>query len=94
MQLIQSTLVETERVLKALANRRRLTIIKFLALKGPQSVGDISSEIHLSFAATSRHLLQLANANVVEFEQKNTTVFYVLSRTRHSLVHTTLQSLK
>ena len=86
-------IVESERVLKALANRRRLSIVKFLHTKGPASVGDVAGHIRLSFAATSRHLRALAGADLVESEQVNTTVNYSLPNRRHPLLNTTLATL-
>ncbi|HEY4526907.1 MAG TPA: metalloregulator ArsR/SmtB family transcription factor [Candidatus Paceibacterota bacterium] len=75
---MSSRIVELERVLKALANRRRLMIIKFLLSKKSASVGDIADHIKLSIAATSRHLRQLANADILKTDQLNTTVNYSL----------------
>lgn len=64
--------------MKALANRRRLAIVKLLESKGPLSVGAIAQEITLSFKATSAHLLLLYKAEFVEREQTSTTVLYSL----------------
>ena len=86
-------LVTAERTLKALANCRRLAILQFLHAKGPSSVGTIAEHIRLSFAATSRHLRALATAELVESEQVNTTVFYTLPKSKHSLLETTLAIL-
>ena len=66
---------ELERRLKALANRRRLAIMRYLK-KGEASVGDIADEIKLSFNATSKHLLVLSNADLVDKEQRSLQVFY------------------
>ena len=87
-------IVETERVLKALGNRRRLAIILLLSAKGSVSVGDMAEHIRLSFAATSRHLRVLANAELVESEQVNTTVNYSLPKNRQALLDTALRALR
>ncbi len=89
----RNRIVESERVLKALANRRRLAIVQLLHTKGPTSVGDIAEHIRLSFAATSRHLRALAGADLVESEQLNTTVNYSLPKSRHPTLDTTLKIL-
>ncbi|MBI5220938.1 MAG: helix-turn-helix transcriptional regulator [Candidatus Liptonbacteria bacterium] len=47
---------ELEKCLKALANRRRLAILKYLQKKKEASVAAISEEIELSFRSTSKHL--------------------------------------
>ena len=70
---------DLERILKALANKRRLAILKFLKRKKEASVGSIAGEIHLSFKSTSRHLSILASAGLVEKEQRSTQVFYRIS---------------
>lgn len=67
---------------KALANRRRLLILRYLKKNGEISVTDISAAIGVSVKSTSKHLLVLSNANLVS-ENKNG--FYVLYRIRSKL---------
>jgi DNA-binding transcriptional ArsR family regulator len=76
---------EYEKILKALANGRRLQILKYLKTKKNASVTDISSHIKLSLKSTSRHLAVLFTANMVDREQKNLFVFYFLSKTSSRL---------
>ena len=68
--------IEFEKALKALANKRRLSIVSLLKKKREMTVGDIANEIKLSFRSTSRHLKILSAANVVSSEQRKTFVFY------------------
>ncbi len=68
-----------EKILKALANGRRLEIIKYIKGKKKANVGDIASHIKLSFKSTSRHLSILLGADMLEKEQKNVLVFYSIS---------------
>ena len=84
-------IVAIERVLKALANRRRLAIIQFLRTKGHVSVGDIAEHIRLSFAATSRHHKTLDAADLVEYTQVNTTVNYSLPKNKHPALDAVLK---
>ncbi len=70
---------ELERNLKALANRRRLAILKYLKENREASVGDIAAEINLSLKATSKHLGVLAAADIVEKDQRSSQVFYRLA---------------
>ena len=86
-----SRIIDAERILKALANRRRLMIVHFLNTKGSASVGNIAEHVSLSFAATSRHLRVLAVASLVETEQINTTVNYSLPKSRHVALDTVLR---
>lgn len=67
---------EAERVLKALANARRLTIVKYLNENKQASVGQVAEHIKLSFKSTSNHLLLLSAAGILEREQTSTNVFY------------------
>jgi DNA-binding transcriptional ArsR family regulator len=68
-----------ERIMKALANRRRLAILRFLKTEKEASVGDIAEEIRLSFKATSKHLGVLSAAGIVDREQRSLQMFYHLS---------------
>ena len=69
---------ELESNLKALANRRRLSILRFVKKSKEASVGDIASEIHLSLKSTSRLLSVLFSAGLLEREQRSLQVFYKL----------------
>ena len=91
MQNERQSLLDVERALKALANKRRLAILKFIAAKGHADVGRIAGHIRLSVAATSRHLRILANAKLLESEQRSTTVFYFLPSRRHPTLATALK---
>lgn len=65
-----------ERIMKALANRRRLSVLRFLKMKKEANVGDIAEEIKLSFKATSKHLGVLYGAGIVDREQRSLQMFY------------------
>lgn len=71
---------ELERVLKALANKRRLAIIKYLKSRRKASVGEIAKEIKLSFKATSKHLGILAVVDIIDKEQQGSLMFYSLNK--------------
>ncbi len=62
---------ELEKPLKALANRRRLAILKYLKQNREASVGEIAGTIKLSFRATSKHLGILAAADILDKEQRS-----------------------
>lgn len=68
-----------EKILKALANHRRLEIIKFIQSKRRVTVGNISAHIKLSFKSTSKHLAVLFGAGIVEKEQKDLSMFYSIA---------------
>ncbi|MEK7180974.1 MAG: metalloregulator ArsR/SmtB family transcription factor [Patescibacteria group bacterium] len=77
---------ELERLLKTLANQRRLAIIKYLKRKKEASVGEIAREIHLSLKATSKHLGLLSARDIVEKEQRSLSVYYRLVLKQEPLV--------
>ena len=74
---------DLERSLKALANRRRLAILKYLKRTGEAPVGDIAQEINLSFKATSKHLCVLGTCNILERNQRSSQMFYRLASSQH-----------
>lgn len=84
---------ELERCLKALANKRRLIIIKFLRDKREATVGEIAAAIKLSFKSTSRHLTVLKAADILEHEQHSTSYYYRLASAKHPVVTSILSML-
>lgn len=70
---------ELERILKALANKRRLAIISFLRKRKEANVGEVAETIHLSIKSTSRHLAVLSGVDILDREQRSSEVFYRLS---------------
>jgi len=70
---------ELEKILKALANHRRLMILKLLKENKELTVGDISEKIKLSFKSTSRHLSVLLSAEMVQREQRKIEMYYSLN---------------
>ncbi len=68
-----------EKILKAVANKRRLKILKHLDSHGLSHVGSISRAIGLSMKATSKHLQILSSVDLVTKEQKSLFVYYDLS---------------
>ena len=66
---------ELEKILKSLASRRRIAIIRYLKYTKEATVGTIAEKINLSFKSTSKHLIVLFSADIVEKDQKNTQIF-------------------
>ena len=67
---------EYEKILKALANRRRLQTIKYLKAEKQATVTDIAEHLKLSFKSTSKHLAVLFSAGIVDKEQISLSMFY------------------
>ena len=84
---------ELERNLKALANGRRLAILKLLVRKKHASVGTIAGAIKLSIKSTSRHLSVLAGAGILDKEQIGLEVIHRLSVDKHPIVPEVLKLL-
>lgn len=71
---------DIEKILKVLGNKRRLSIIFYLSKVNQAKVGNIANEIGISFKATSKHLLQLFNFDIIEREQNGLEMWYRLSK--------------
>ena len=83
-----------ERLLKALANKRRLEIVRSLKHNKELSVGEIADLIKLSIKATSKHLSVLYNVDIVDKEQRSLQMFYKLSNNLHHIVKHISNSLE
>lgn len=79
-----------EKQYKALANHRRLAIIKFLKSRDKATVGEIAKEIRLRIKSTSKHLRVLAGADFVDSEQQSLYVFYFLPKNPPTLLKQSL----
>ena len=84
---------ELEKQMKALANARRLAILKHLKAKRSASVGEIAEAIKLSFKATSKHLVILYAAGIVSKEQEMLTVNYSISPDLHKTTKQVVSSI-
>ena len=68
-----------EKVLKALANARRLAILRYIKKRKEATVGTIAEGMKLSVKATSKHLGILMGAHILKKEQRNIFVYYMLA---------------
>ena len=68
-----------EKILKSIANRRRLVILNCLQGKRELPVGNIAKQIKLSFRSTSKHLSILYASDLLDKEQKSILMFYRLN---------------
>ena len=84
---------EYERVLKALANRRRLAIITLLKKRNEATVGDIADSIKLSFTSTSKHLNMLARLDILDKRQQGLEVYYCLGTKTPPIIQSVLSRL-
>jgi len=84
---------ELERTLKALANKRRLEVLKFLKKNKEATVSEISEAIHLSFKATSKHLRVLSSVDLIEGEQRSLNIWYHLVLPKNQGIQSIIASL-
>jgi DNA-binding transcriptional ArsR family regulator len=70
---------ELEKIFKALANKRRIMMLRFIRRKKEADVSEIAAHTKLSMWATSRHLLKMYSANILDKEQRGPNMFYRLS---------------
>lgn len=82
-----------EKPLKALANRRRLAILRYIKKSRQATVSDIAEEIRLSFKSTSRHLAILRSADLLEREQKSRLAYYRLSEDTRTVIKNVIDEL-
>jgi ArsR family transcriptional regulator, virulence genes transcriptional regulator len=67
---------DAARLLKMLANEKRLRILCFLAVRGEMTVGELVGVVKLSQSALSQHLAKLRADGLVEFRRASQTLHY------------------
>jgi|GEM_PF-827834 len=69
------------RIHKALGNERRVSILEILfKWKDTElSVGNIADKLGLSLKSTSKHLIQLEEAGIIQHRQENTSILYSIN---------------
>jgi DNA-binding transcriptional ArsR family regulator len=65
-----------QRIFRVLGNPRRMAIMQLLMKRRELSVSTIASAIELSMTSTSKHLIAMANTDLLEKRQERITVFY------------------
>jgi DNA-binding transcriptional ArsR family regulator len=73
---------EAARLLKLLANEKRLIILCFLATRGEMPVGALVEALGLSQSALSQHLAKLRRDGLVLFRRESQTLHYRLADPR------------
>jgi len=73
---------EAARLLKLLANEKRLVILCFLATRGEMPVGALVEALALSQSALSQHLAKLRRDGLVLFRREAQTLHYRLADPR------------
>jgi DNA-binding transcriptional ArsR family regulator len=69
---------EASRLLKALANEKRLQLLCLL-VEGERSVGDLNAQLDLSQSALSQHLAVLRKDGIVQCRRAAQAVYYSIA---------------
>lgn len=70
---------ELVKIFKAIANERRLDILRRVEKNKQLSVGVLSEQMDLSFRSVSKHLAVLTSAGLVEAKQMGLSRYYYIS---------------
>jgi DNA-binding transcriptional ArsR family regulator len=84
---------EAARLLRLLANERRLLILCFLATSGEMSVGALVEALGLSQSALSQHLAKLRREGLVHYRRESQTLLYRLADPRTVRVLSVLKDI-
>ena len=69
---------DAARLLKALANEKRLMLLCLL-VEGERSVGELNARVELSQSALSQHLAVLREDGLVSTRREAQTIYYALA---------------
>ncbi|MDA0376228.1 MAG: metalloregulator ArsR/SmtB family transcription factor [bacterium] len=83
----------SEQKLKAIANARRLVILRELNSKKSMTVGDIAEAIRLNIAPTSQHLRILKSAGIIEYKRRGRFITYRISLKQEEPIKSILSML-
>ena len=83
---------QASRLLKSLANDRRLLILCHLS-ENEKSVGELERLVDLSQSALSQHLARLRRDNLVQTRREAQTIFYSIASAEANAILQTLYKL-
>jgi DNA-binding transcriptional ArsR family regulator len=76
---LAENVTQAARLLRALANERRLLLLCDLVAAGERSVNDLAGTVGLSQSALSQHLALLRDEGLVATRRVGTTIYYRLA---------------
>lgn len=76
MRRLETKAEDVARILRALANPRRLLLLCKLAEQGKMSVGQLSEAVGASQSAVSQHLAMMRDEKLVAFDRAGQTLNY------------------
>jgi ArsR family transcriptional regulator len=84
---------QAARLLRALANERRLLVLCDLVMAGEKSVNDLAANVGLSQSALSQHLALMRDEGLVATRRAGTVIYYRLADPKAEAVLHTLHRL-
>ena len=78
----EANATDVARILKALANERRLMILCRLAERDEASVSELAEAVGLSQSALSQHLAKMRDEEIVSFRRESQTLWYRIADPR------------
>ncbi len=93
LEMLQERAAEAARLLRLLANEKRLLVLCHLAGAGEQNVGELAEAVGLSQSALSQHLALLREDALVATRREAQTIWYRLADEKAARVLATLRDL-
>lgn len=90
---LQDKAADAARLLRLLANEKRLLILCLLVARGEMDVTSLAGEVELSQSALSQHLAKLREDDLVAFRRESQTLYYRLADPRAARVLATLKDI-
>lgn len=90
---LQDKAGDATRLLRLLANERRLLILCLLVARGEMDVTSLAGAVELSQSALSQHLAKLRGDGLVAFRREGQTLRYRLADPRAARVLATLKDI-
>lgn len=82
-----------EKLLKALANEKRLKILELLKGRRVLNVGEIAKMLDIPLNTVSRHLRILEAVDIVSHTRKRTEIYYKLSKYHNAVIRNVMSIL-
>ena len=90
---LQDKAADAARLLRLLANEKRLLILCLLVVRGEMDVTSLTQAVDLSQSALSQHLAKLREDGLVAFRRESQTLYYRLEDPRAARVLFTLKDI-
>lgn len=90
---LEDKAADAARLLRLLANEKRLLILCLLVAHGEKDVSSLAEAVELSQSALSQHLAKLREDDLVAFRRESQTLYYRLADPRAARVLATLKDI-